>query len=53
LLGHEHRASCEDAECREERLKEADRRLHEQATRLHVLEWEAYGPRRKQPQDHH
>jgi hypothetical protein len=39
-----HRDIRESAESCEERV---DNRLHDQATRLHVLEWEAYGHRRK------
>lgn len=36
---HRHSAACE-SDCE----KRADESLHELATRLHVLEWEAYGP---------
>lgn len=45
LFGHSHEPArcCRDEECERQRLDEADRRLHDQATRLHVLEWEAYG----------
>ena len=46
----------QEKDCQEratEKDEEIDRRLHEQATRLHVLEWEAYGPQRKQPEDNH
>jgi hypothetical protein len=49
----------QDEDCRaratdkDQKIQEVDRRLHEQATRLHVLEWEAYGPERKQPKDTH
>jgi hypothetical protein len=33
---------------REEQASQAEQRLHDMATRLHVLEWEAYGqPKRK------
>lgn len=54
LLGR-HDEDCEELKCKQQRLEEADRRLHEQATRLHVLEWEAYGhrkPRTPERSDH-
>lgn len=53
ILGREHHASCQDQVCKEERLREADQRLHEQAQRLHVLEWEAYGHAKRTPKDAH
>lgn len=30
-------------------ISKADEKLHEQATRLHVLEWEAYGHPKQRP----
>jgi hypothetical protein len=54
-LGIGSHAKCQAQEktaCREERLGEADKRLHDQATRLHVLEWEAYGRRRHRSRPH-
>lgn len=34
-------------------LEKADQKLHEQATRLHVLEWEAYGhPKHRRRESH-
>lgn len=44
---------CVDETCPAERIRQADERLHNQATRLHVLEWEAYGHRHKPPEDRH
>lgn len=34
-------------------IEKADRKLHEQATRLHVLEWEAYGHPKRRPRGNH
>lgn len=47
---HPHRSDEECSECE----RQQDERLHELATRIHVLEWEAYGHdaakrKRKQP----
>jgi hypothetical protein len=44
----QHSATCTD-DCEHR----ADQRLHDQATRLHVLEWEAgyHGPRKKRTQE--
>lgn len=36
---HPHRSDEECSECE----RQQDERLHELATRIHVLEWEAYG----------
>jgi len=46
LRKHRHTSEC--AESCEERV---DSRLHDQATRLHVLEWEAYGHRKKRSKE--
>lgn len=46
-----HDAKCQEIECKQQRLREADQRLHDQATRLHVLEWEAYGHRKPRTQE--
>jgi outer membrane biogenesis lipoprotein LolB len=45
---HRHDAQCKKDAC----LKARDQRIHDQAQRLHVLEWEAYG-HRKHPKDQH
>lgn len=46
---HRHSKGCTAEAC----VEKADKRLHEQATRLHVLEWEAYGHPKRRPRGDH
>jgi hypothetical protein len=42
---HPHHTDCDEPDCKQQRLKEVDRRMDEQDSRLMALEFEAYGGR--------